>query len=524
MCQGLEGRNKVALNAIFAHCKVLAAFGMIGFIDMLGVLSVMIVSVTLSAIITAVVSRIRMRRWYVSMKKQETEVNLRELDEEDFAAYERVKRLREEKWEVEFRHNLGRTFILQQLRLQDVAFLGECEWTFRPGVNVLLGRNGYGKSLILRLLAAVLQRDDEKSQDLLVNSKSLIELSVSCDGERELIRRQYERFTASVGKVPLLPIPDSRFLDRSTTIIGPSGDSYDDLRKHGAFHFLYQLPYAGIINSLLYEICLDYWEHGKSFDLPVFQFLAQVVERLTGDRFMFSTIERSGREKFKIMVRTEGTETPLPIQYASQGTLSILAMFGLIRSFLKSVFQGNDLPNEQPAIVIIDEADAHLHPKWQQKITELLREFFPRIQFIISAHSPLIVAGCLEGEVGILRLCDKKFCLRQLDRDFVGASAQEIYSDLFDIDEPDDSLLRHPSWKPMSKNDLEQLRHLDEKADTGKLEARECLDRERMIRQTKIRQKVADVIDNREHEEMKVLRLQAEIERLKTQIHELRNG
>lgn len=464
------------------------------------------------------------RRSPESAKKEESKERLRKLEEEDFAEFERIKQLRKEKWEFEFSDNLGRTFVLQHLRLEDVAFFGECEWIFRPGVNVLLGRNGYGKSLILHTLAALLQRDDEKSQDLLVNSKSSIELTLTRDGEKKSVQRIFERFTLSVGKIPLLAIPDSRFLDRSQIEIGPSGESHDNLRDHGAYHFLHQLPYGGIINSLLYEICLDYWEHGKSFKLPVFRFLEEVVVRLTSDRFAFSSIERVGREKFEIKILTEGAETPLPIQYASQGTLSVLALFGLIRSFLKSVFGESEKLSEQPAIVIIDEADAHLHPKWQQRVTELLREFFPRIQFIISAHSPLMVAGCLESEVAVLSMSNKKFYIRQLNRDFVGVSAQELYNELFDIDEPDDSLLRHPSWKPMPKEDLRRLRHLDEKADTGKLEAMEYLDRERIIRLTKIRQKVADVIDNREHEEMKVLRLEAEIERLKTRIYEPNNN
>ena len=45
----------------------------------------------------------------------------------------------------------------------------------------------------------------------------------------------------------------------------------------------------------------------------------------------------------------------------------------------------------EPAIVLIDEIDLHLHPKWQTEIIENLSYHFPNIQFIVTAHSPLVV-------------------------------------------------------------------------------------------------------------------------------------
>jgi len=48
-------------------------------------------------------------------------------------------------------------------------------------------------------------------------------------------------------------------------------------------------------------------------------------------------------------------------------------------------------PLTEPAIVLVDEIDLHLHPKWQRKIFNYLSEKFPKTQFIVTAHSPLIV-------------------------------------------------------------------------------------------------------------------------------------
>ena len=48
-------------------------------------------------------------------------------------------------------------------------------------------------------------------------------------------------------------------------------------------------------------------------------------------------------------------------------------------------------PLAEPAIVLVDEIDLHMHPKWQRKIFDYLSEKFPKTQFIVTAHSPLIV-------------------------------------------------------------------------------------------------------------------------------------
>lgn len=45
-----------------------------------------------------------------------------------------------------------------------------------------------------------------------------------------------------------------------------------------------------------------------------------------------------------------------------------------------------------PGVVMIDEVDLHLHPSWQQKIVTQLRETFPRMQFIVTTHSPQVLS------------------------------------------------------------------------------------------------------------------------------------
>lgn len=58
----------------------------------------------------------------------------------------------------------------------------------------------------------------------------------------------------------------------------------------------------------------------------------------------------------------------------------------------------------KPGVIIIDELEAHLHPAWQQKICEWLKARFPRIQFFVTTHSPLIAQSADSGGVFVLPL------------------------------------------------------------------------------------------------------------------------
>lgn len=48
---------------------------------------------------------------------------------------------------------------------------------------------------------------------------------------------------------------------------------------------------------------------------------------------------------------------------------------------------------EAPGLVLIDELDVHLHPRWQWQVIDILRYVFPHVQFIATTHSPVIIAS-----------------------------------------------------------------------------------------------------------------------------------
>lgn len=58
-----------------------------------------------------------------------------------------------------------------------------------------------------------------------------------------------------------------------------------------------------------------------------------------------------------------------------------------------------DSPLDGAGVVLIDELELHLHPRWQREVVEKLRTSFPHIQFIATTHSPFVIQSLRPGEL-----------------------------------------------------------------------------------------------------------------------------
>ncbi len=77
-------------------------------------------------------------------------------------------------------------------------------------------------------------------------------------------------------------------------------------------------------------------------------------------------------------------------------------------------------------IVLIDEIDSNLHPKWQWRIVEALTRTFPNVQFIAATHSPIIVSSCKDANIISI---DEKQQVRYI-RDSYAFSVNDILRDM----------------------------------------------------------------------------------------------
>jgi energy-coupling factor transporter ATP-binding protein EcfA2 len=149
-------------------------------------------------------------------------------------------------------------------------------------------------------------------------------------------------------------------------------------------------------------------KHGShSAAMETLKPLWEVVDALLPGGIQLDSIT-SEKVQFKTAPGVDLTERDL-----SDGYRSFLSLvFDLLRhlwerfgSRFPTLIQrdGHRIAINIEAVVLIDEADAHLHPTWQRELGERLQRVFPKVQFIVTTHSPFIAQEATDGGLFVLR-------------------------------------------------------------------------------------------------------------------------
>lgn len=127
-------------------------------------------------------------------------------------------------------------------------------------------------------------------------------------------------------------------------------------------------------------------------------------------------------------------------------------------------YPGSPNPLAEPAIVLVDEIDLHLHPDWQRRIIAHLTKYFPNTQFIVTAHSPLIVQSAEEINLVILKKEGESVHIEQPKiRTFRGWTVEEILTDLMALE-----------GQTMSQTYLDLMQQFDDALDADDYEKAEA--------------------------------------------------
>jgi len=139
------------------------------------------------------------------------------------------------------------------------------------------------------------------------------------------------------------------------------------------------------------------------------------------------TDERTGLNVFLI----EKAGEKLNFYMLSDGERSVLTLvFDISRRLIIANTDIKD-PLNGEAVILIDELDLHLHPKWQRTIVSDLSRTFPNCQFIATTHSPQIIGEVKAEAISIIDR-DKAEVVYKPEISF-GADAQRILEELLDV-------------------------------------------------------------------------------------------
>ena len=93
----------------------------------------------------------------------------------------------------------------------------------------------------------------------------------------------------------------------------------------------------------------------------------------------------------------------VPLRQLGYGYRTMIAWVVDFASRMVERYPDSPDPLAEPAVVLVDEIDLHLHPKWQRELIGFLTERFPNTQFIVTAHSPLIVQAATDANIALLK-------------------------------------------------------------------------------------------------------------------------
>ncbi len=330
---------------------------------------------------------------------------------------------------------------IKRLSVQNFKGIEHREITFEKGFNLLIGDNGVGKTSILEAVSVALggylsglddvtakgiTKDEIRILEIPMGEGSFerqyetpvtIECVVDVDGKEYTWSRCKSSVKASRSTVEPRTICKvanqmAKDPDKVLPILNYQSAARTWMQKREQTQNVFKSDYN---RTVAYRNCLDEASDPKMLlnwcakmeqvswqkEKPIAEY-ESVKNALS--TFM-SVMNGGGKPRIRFdkqqseLAYVEGGES-LPIRCLSAGYQSLIWMV-LDIAYRMSVLNPNllDHTTETDGIVLIDELDMHLHPKWQWNVIHALQETFPNVQFIAATHSPILIGSCRNGKL-----------------------------------------------------------------------------------------------------------------------------
>jgi predicted ATP-binding protein involved in virulence len=148
------------------------------------------------------------------------------------------------------------------------------------------------------------------------------------------------------------------------------------------------------LQGMSYADWMNLLKKAREYEIPELQLVRQAIEYFFAD-FRNLRVNRNSPLRLELQ---KGDEILL-VNQLSDGEKSVLTMIGDIARRLHLANPNMKDPLQGEGVVMIDEIELHLHPKWQQDILPKFRALFPNIQFIITTHSPHVISNVGENDL-----------------------------------------------------------------------------------------------------------------------------
>jgi predicted ATP-binding protein involved in virulence len=153
------------------------------------------------------------------------------------------------------------------------------------------------------------------------------------------------------------------------------------------------------------------------------------INDLTNSAFIFEV----KTNPWKVVFKHFGQEVEFDV--LPDGLRSLLSWLGDLLMRLDNIpWEDNSIPvNEQNIVLLLDEIEVHLHPKWQYEILPLVQKIFPNAQIFLSTHSPFIINSIDNAKVYVLDTDEGCSTLKDVVLSNTGDSYQYVNEEILGI-------------------------------------------------------------------------------------------
>lgn len=139
---------------------------------------------------------------------------------------------------------------------------------------------------------------------------------------------------------------------------------------------------------------------------------------------------------FDELAMTHPDHGALPISILSDGVRAMISLAAdlALRCVRLNGYLGEYAPEKSHGIVLIDEVDLHLHPAWQQRVVHALKQAFPKMQFIVSSHSPQVLSTVKSETIRMLfRDMDGRWQAKAPNQQILGLESAIALNDVMGV-------------------------------------------------------------------------------------------
>ena len=292
-----------------------------------------------------------------------------------------------------------------------LEFIGPDDNTEKPPVIIITGENGTGKTIVIDAIRALfyggaknIERDVTASNDFLIQSEInlheqaiiiLVSSAKHKNGDLETNSWDFNKFF-STSFTP--KYKDNFVLNYWTSKLSNDAFIIKNIEAPITKEFLRDSLSGIHLNTDVTKLItfFDYLsdskdEKEKKVGAKIYSIIKKIIDLSITD----GHLSHVSRTQLQPKISVKGKE--ISLDKLSSGNLYIIQRFIFLLKQMYAVHINHGVPIEEitqiPGLIFIDEAENHLHPKWQKVFLNNLLEIFPNIQIIITTHSPFIVSS-----------------------------------------------------------------------------------------------------------------------------------